>query len=45
MAATLRLIARSGGAVVGCAFLIELAFLRGRERLAGQRIDSLIVYE
>jgi adenine phosphoribosyltransferase len=45
MAATLRLIARSGGAVVGCAFLIELAFLKGRERLAGQRIDSLIVYE
>jgi adenine phosphoribosyltransferase len=45
MAATLRLIARSGGVVVGCAFLIELAFLKGRERLAGQRIDSLIVYD
>ena len=45
MAATLRLIARLGGTVVGTAFLIELAFLKGRDRLAGQRIDSLIVYE
>ena len=45
MAATLRLIARLGGTVVGAAFLIELAFLKGRARLAGQRIDSLIVYE
>src|SRR5229473_343174 len=45
MAATLRLIARLGGTVIGAAFLIELAFLKGRARLAGQRIDSLIVYE
>jgi adenine phosphoribosyltransferase len=45
MAATLRLIDRLGGMVVGTAFLIELAFLKGRERLPGQRIDSLIVYE
>ncbi len=45
MAATLRLIARLGGVVVGTAFLIELAFLKGRERLTGTRIDSLIVYE
>jgi len=45
MAATLRLVQRLGGTVVGTAFLIELAFLKGRQRLAGQRIDSLIVYE
>ena len=45
MAATLRLIERLGGMIVGTAFLIELAFLKGRERLPGQRIDSLIVYE
>lgn len=45
MAATLRLITRLGGVVVGTAFLIELAFLKGRERLTGTRIDSLIVYE
>jgi hypothetical protein len=30
---------------VGAAFLIELAFLKGRQRLVGTRIDSLIVYE
>ena len=45
MAATLRLVGRLGATVVGAAFLIELAFLKGRERLAGHRIDSLIVYE
>lgn len=45
MAATLRLIGRLKGDVVGAAFLIELAFLKGRQRLAGTRIDSLIVYE
>ena len=33
-----------GGAVVGCAFLIELAFLGGRERLAPFPVESLISY-
>jgi adenine phosphoribosyltransferase len=45
MAATLKLLQRLGGIVVGTAFLIELAFLKGRQRLTGHRIDSLIVYE
>ena len=49
MAATLklprRLFQRLGGIVVGTAVLIELAFLKGRQRLTGHRIDSLIVYE
>ena len=45
MAATLRLIERLGGQVVGVAFLIELAFLKGRERLRGHAIESLIVYD
>jgi adenine phosphoribosyltransferase len=45
MAATLRLVERLGASVVGAAFLIELAFLKGRARLAGHRIDSLIVYD
>jgi adenine phosphoribosyltransferase len=45
MAATLQLIERLGGTVVGAAFLIELAFLKGRERLAGYAVDSLIVYD
>jgi adenine phosphoribosyltransferase len=45
MAATLRLVERLGATVVGAAFLIELSFLKGRARLAGHRIDSLIVYD
>jgi adenine phosphoribosyltransferase len=45
MAATLRLVERLGASVVGAAFLIELAFLKGRARLAGHRIDSLSVYD
>jgi adenine phosphoribosyltransferase len=45
MAATLRLIERLGGQIVGAEFLIELAFLKGRERLKGYALDALIVYE
>ena len=33
------------GDVVGCAFLIELAFLRGRERLAGRDVHALLRYD
>src|SRR4029077_549391 len=39
MAATLKLVRRLGGAVVGAAFLIELAFLNGRERLRGYSLS------
>ena len=45
MAATLRLVERLGGVIVGAAFLIELAFLKGRERLKGYTLESLIVYD
>jgi adenine phosphoribosyltransferase len=45
MAATLRLIEQLGGHVVGVTFLIELAFLKGREKLRGYSVDSLISYE
>ena len=45
MAATLRLVERLGGKVVGAAFLIELGFLAGRERLKGYALESLITYE
>jgi adenine phosphoribosyltransferase len=45
MAATLRLIERLGGKVVGTAFLIELAFLKGRDRLRGYDVDALITYD
>ena len=45
MAATLRLIAQLGGHVVGVAFLIELGFLHGREKLRNCPLHSLIVYD
>jgi adenine phosphoribosyltransferase len=45
-AATLcELVERLGGEVVGCGFLIELAFLNGRERLAGRDVHALLTYE
>jgi adenine phosphoribosyltransferase len=34
-----------GAEVVGCAFLVELSFLKGRERLAPRRVLSLIEYD
>ena len=44
MAAAGRLIEKAGGSVVGCAFLIELSFLKGRERLTGYDLFSLVTY-
>ncbi|HWH43134.1 MAG TPA: adenine phosphoribosyltransferase [Thermoleophilaceae bacterium] len=43
-AACCRLVEDSGAHVVGCAFLVELAFLGGRERLAPHDVHSLISY-
>lgn len=43
-AAAARLVRQVGGEVVGSTFLIELAFLDGRAQLAGQRVESAIVY-
>jgi adenine phosphoribosyltransferase len=45
MSATLRLVEQLGGRVVGVAFMIELAFLRGREKLKNRPLHSLIVYD
>jgi adenine phosphoribosyltransferase len=45
MAATLRLVEQLGGVVVGVAFMIELAFLRGRDKVKNYPLHSLIVYE
>jgi adenine phosphoribosyltransferase len=39
------LVEQLGGQVVGCAFLIELAFLPGREVLTGYDVRSLIRYD
>ena len=43
--ATCDLVERAGGQVVGCAFFVELAFLDGRRRLDGRRVESLVSYD
>ena len=45
MAATLRLIEQLGGHVVGVAFLIQLGFLHGRDKLKNYPLHSLITYD
>lgn len=44
-AAACRLVERLGAAVAGCAFVVELAFLKGRDRLAGRAIQTLVTYD
>jgi adenine phosphoribosyltransferase len=39
------LVAGLGGAIVACAFLVELTFLGGRERLAPNHVHALIAYD
>jgi adenine phosphoribosyltransferase len=40
--ATLNLVERAGGTVTGFTVLLELAFLNGRERLAGRDVHALL---
>jgi adenine phosphoribosyltransferase len=42
--AAIKLIEQLGGKVVGCAFLIELLELNGREKLEGYEVLSLLKY-
>ncbi|MGI5272279.1 adenine phosphoribosyltransferase [Nonomuraea sp. CA-218870] len=42
-AATVELVRRAGAEVAGVAVLMELAFLKGRERLPGVEIRSLVI--
>jgi adenine phosphoribosyltransferase len=44
MAAACQLIEQAGGVVAGCAFLLELTFLKGRVPLSGRDCFSLISY-
>ncbi|HKB06364.1 MAG TPA: adenine phosphoribosyltransferase [Gemmataceae bacterium] len=44
MKAGCALIEQAGGTAAGCAFLVELCFLGGREKLAGYEVFSLIRY-
>lgn len=41
---TVELVQRLQGQIVGLAFLVELSFLKGRDRLTGQRVTSVIEY-
>lgn len=43
-AAAAQLVGETGGAVVGFTFLIELDFLKGRQRLQGRRVEALLHY-
>jgi len=45
MAAACELIEKIGGTVAGIAFLIELAGLQGREKMADYKVASIISYE
>ena len=45
MAATIRLVEQLGGTVMGVAFLLELAFLKGRQKLGEYPVDALLVYD
>jgi adenine phosphoribosyltransferase len=40
-----KLIGQLGGQVTACAFLVELSFLGGRERLAPHEVRSVIAYD
>jgi adenine phosphoribosyltransferase len=44
-AAALQLVQKIGGNVIGCAFVVELDALKGRERLAPVNCYSLIHYD
>ena len=43
-AASIELVEKLGGQIVGVAFLVELSYLKGRERLKGHDVFALITY-
>lgn len=43
--AAIKLIERLGGEVVACVFLVELVDLKGREKLADYRVESITSFE
>jgi adenine phosphoribosyltransferase len=43
--ATCSLVEKLGGQIVGVAFVIELNFLRGRDKLKGYNVFSLLQYD
>lgn len=45
MGAACKLVERCGASVVACLFVIELAALKGREKLGGRKVESLLIYD
>lgn len=45
IAATCKLVERLGGVIAGVSFLIELRFLKGRDRLQGYDVFSIVEYD
>ena len=45
MEATAQMVEKLGGQILGIAFLIELDFLKGKEKLKNYKVESLIHYE
>jgi adenine phosphoribosyltransferase len=43
-AASAKLIEQAGGTVVGIDFVVELAFLKGRDKLAGYDVFAPVVF-
>lgn len=43
--AVLKMVEKLGGEVVGILFLIELTFLKGREKLKNYKVESLVKYD
>jgi adenine phosphoribosyltransferase len=44
-AAACTLIEGQGGEVVECAFVVELSFLNGREKMGNRKVHSLVAYD
>jgi adenine phosphoribosyltransferase len=44
-AATVALVERLGGEVIGLAFILELAFLAGRRKLSGRNVEAILRVE
>jgi adenine phosphoribosyltransferase len=42
--AVTEMVERMGGTVVGLAFMVELEFLAGRQKLAGYEVTSILKY-
>ncbi len=45
VAAMIKMVEGLGAEIAGCSFIIELDFLKGREKLGDSRVESLIHYD